>query len=235
VVNQLKQEDGTYNIGKRLHDLRNLMGLTQAEVAAGTGTATEKPMDAGVISRYENGTTIPGWRAIERILAAMGQIPCGLFSDVCKANDRCPADDTFRMDYYARPPMSPGDLRPTEVLTVPKHAPLMRILQMVPADDRYVITRAVSDMMIPFWNPGDMVVVDRTLEPKIGRVIVGFYEDEPLAGRLIKHNKNLFIAFSNLHYSPMPYNKRQWAHHGTVIYAFRDLLTRFVGMERRMT
>lgn len=225
MVIQLK--NGTYNIGKRLHNLRNLMGMTQAEVAAGTRTDTEKPMDAGIISKYEGGGTIPGWRAIERILAALGQTPCALFPDECRAEYADDNGGTFTVDYFTSVPNSGKDMAPIKALTFKSDSEMTRMLHIVPESGRYNIVHATTDLMIPHWYPGDFLFVDHSLEPKVDNVIVGFHRDTELrVGRLIRYQKALYISPSNRHYPMKRFERKHWSRGGTVVYVLRSLIGR---------
>jgi transcriptional regulator with XRE-family HTH domain len=97
------------HIGKRLRELRKKRGLSQGDIADGTG------MHKAYISRVENGHTVPSLAGIERLAAALGVPLHGVFREARPAKGKTRsaiADDPFlsRLSVYARR-MKAGDRR----------------------------------------------------------------------------------------------------------------------------
>jgi SOS-response transcriptional repressor LexA len=105
----------------------------------------------------------------------------------------------------------------------------VKTLHMPPESDRYIVKRAEQDAMIPDWYPGELLITDTKHEPKPGRVIAGFFDGEPMARRLVRDGKNLLIVASNRHYPPIPFDETKWDHQGVVVYAVRELGSRYSG------
>ena len=62
------------------------------------------------------------------------------------------------------------------------------------------------------WYPGDHLIIDKRLEPKVGRVVVGFLEGEPMARRLVRDKKSLLLIASDRHYPPIQFAEEKWQH-----------------------
>ena len=86
-------------------------------------------------------------------------------------------------------------------------------------------------IMIPDWYPGDHILIDTKHQPTAGRVIVGFFDEEPMARRLIRDGKNLLLVASNRHYPPIKWDQKKWIHVGIVAYCQRDMIKRYTGMQ----
>ena len=220
-VSQLTEERSAYDIGKRLANLRAMLGMTQAEVAAGTGTKTEKPMDAGVISRYESGTTIPGWRAIERVLAAMGRTPADLFRDLDTSET---SGDTFKLDYYTASDAE----KSTEVYYLRKQSPAVTVLGMKPIDHRYAIALTSTEQMYPTWAPGDMLIIDQKLKPAIDRIVIGLCDGLVAAGRVVERGDLKYLVPDNPAFPAHECSDVNYDHRGVVIHVIRNVLDRYV-------
>ena len=115
------------------------------------------------------------------------------------------------------------------ILDVHRDALFVRTLHMPPESDRYIAKRADQDAMIPDWYPGDLLITDTKYEAKAGRVIAGFYDGEPIARRLVRDGKKLLIVASNRNYPPIPFDEKKWNHQGVVVYAVRELSSRYTG------
>ena len=188
-------------------------------------------MDQSLLSKYEREDVSPSWLQIERLLEALGQSPCSLFPDECAAH--LGSDEGFfSVKYFSGKPSHPSGMD-TDTLTLRVHreAPFVKILHLPPISDRHMIVRAEEDTMIPDWYPGDVLVVDGKLEAKVGRVVVGFLDEEPMARRLVRDGKHLLLVASNRHYPPLEFDADQWQHMGVVVYAMRAMAKRYMGLE----
>ena len=87
------------------------------------------------------------------------------------------------------------------------------------------IHAAMKDVDLQY---GDMGIYHR-YQAKPGRVIAGFYDGEPMARRLVRDGKKLLIVASNRHYPPIPFEEDKWNHQGVVVYAVRELGSRYTG------
>jgi DNA polymerase V len=83
--------------------------------------------------------------------------------------------------------------------------------------------------MIPDWYPGDLMIIDRKLDAKAGRIVVGYLEGEPMARRLVRDGKSLLLVASNRNYPPIPFDAEEWIHVGVLLHAVRDLAKRYSG------
>jgi SOS-response transcriptional repressor LexA len=211
--------------GRRLRDLRESLDVTQAELADAA------QMDQSLLSKYEREDVSPSWLQIERLLEALGQSPCALFPDECAAHLESD-EGFFSVAYYTATPIDPqGVDTPTAVMKVHRQSPLVRVFRLPPISDRYLMGRADEDIMIPDWYPGDHLIIDKRLEPKVGRIVVGFLEGEPMARRLVRDKKSLLLIASNRNYPPIPFIEEKWHHVGVVVYAMRDMATRYTGAD----
>ena len=210
-------------LGRRIRELRESIEMTQGDLADAAG------MDQSLLSKYEREDVSPSWLQIERLLGAMGQSPCSLFADECSA--RMGDDDAyFSVRYFSGTPKGPdGMTTETTQLRVHRDAPFVKVLHMPPESDRYILKRADQDAMIPDWYPGDLLITDTKSKAKAGRVIAGFYDGEPMARRLVRDGKKLLIVSSNRNYPPIPFDEKKWDHQGVVVYAVRELSTRYTG------
>jgi transcriptional regulator with XRE-family HTH domain len=215
---------GEMGIGERLRRVRERAGMSQGDVAVASGVG------AAVISRYERDVMTPGWKQIEKILAACDATPCDLFEDYCVeyASDGSDAG-TFAVNYYDRRPHDPDHTPPDQIIRFRKNSPMVPLLGIAAADGRYAIIRAISDIMIPDIYPGDLMVSDTTLGAAGGRVVAGYIDGEPLTGRLVRHQGNAYIVPSNRRYPPVEYTEESWDHRGCIIFSLRDLTVRFMG------
>ena len=208
----------SWGIGQRLAEARAISSMSLADLRDATGISD------GLLSKYERGIVNPSWTQIERILSGLGQIPCVLFPDICRA--RGEKDDTFKVQYYEAVPQDEKHVEPPTLVEFRRHSPLIRLLGIGATDERYRIIRAKTDMMAPLWYPGDLLVFDNTLEPRVDRIIDGFYKGEPMVARLIRQKSKLYLAPSNRYYPMRPYNEKAWNHFGVLIYALRDMSVR---------
>ncbi len=122
-----------------------------------------------------------------------------------------------------------GYENPTAKLRVHRDSPMVRVFRMPPIANRYLLLRSDEDTMIPDWYPGDHLTVDTKLEAKVGRIVVGFLDDEPIARRLVRDKKDLLLIASNRNYPPVPFVEKSWVHIGVVVYAMRDMGKRYSG------
>ena len=214
--------DSTFEIGRRLRELRERCEMSQAELAQTSG------LGVGLISRYEREDVSPSWYQLERLLEGMGQEPCALFSDLCKLEGGGPKGEPFTVKWFDRPPSSPdGYDNPDETLTM-HYGPINRKLRMLPVDGRYTFMRAMADWMVPDWVPGDIVVCDCHLQPAPRRIIAGFHDGQGMVRRLVTHKKRKLLIASNRNYPPIEFNPKKWVHMGCIIHAFRDLTHDYV-------
>jgi transcriptional regulator with XRE-family HTH domain len=218
----METPEGTrfYDIGKRLRELRESLDLSQKEV----GDLLE--MRESAVSRIETGKVNPTWRTIERFLGAMDQDPCALFPDLCRANSTEP---TFRVAYHDRKPLDPTDAEPHEILDVPVHGPVGRLLGVPPIDDRFILARGNDDAMIPIYYPGDLLLIDSKRKAQPGKIIVGFHKGEGMVRRLVHEKKDLILTASNRRYPPQSFVWADWIHYGVLVWAFHATLSRYAG------
>ena len=211
--------------GKRLRELRESLDITQAELADAAS------MDQSLLSKYEREDVSPSWLQIERLLEALGQSPCALFPDECAAH--LGSDEGFfTVKYFSGMPDYPSGMdTETMSLRVHREAPFVRILHLPPISGRHIVARAEEDVMIPDWYPGDVLVIDTKLEAKVGRIVVGFLDEEPVARRLVRDGKHLLLVASNRHYPPVEYDTERWQHVGVIVYAMRAMAKRYMGLE----
>ena len=211
--------------GRRLRELRESLDITQAELANAAS------MDQSLLSKYEREDVSPSWLQIERLLDALGQSPCALFPDECAAHLGS-EEGFFTVRYFSGHPTDPSGMETeTATLRVHREAPFVKVLHLPPIADRHIIARAEEDVMIPDWYPGDVLVIDTKLEAKVGRVVVGFLDEEPIARRLVRDGKHLLLVASNRHYPPKEFDAEKWQHVGVVVYAFRAMVKRYMGLE----
>jgi SOS-response transcriptional repressor LexA len=211
-------------LGQRLKRLRESLEVGQGELAE------IAQMDQSLLSRYEREEVSPSWHQVERLLDALGQTPCALFPEC--ASEAEPEDNFFTIRYFSgKPKDRSGKDTPTAVLRVHNEAPFVKLLHLPPADDRFIVAKAEDDIMIPDWYPGDYLIIDSKKRAKAGSVVVGFLDDEPIARRLVRDGKTLLLVASNRHYSPIRFVEKKWHHVGAIVYTFRDMGKRFMGME----
>jgi SOS-response transcriptional repressor LexA len=203
--------------------LRESLEITQGDLADAAG------MDQSLLSKYEREDVSPSWLQIERLLEAMGQSPCSLFQEECATRMDDP-DQFFAVKYFSGTPKGPeGMASQTTDLQVHRDSLFVKALNMPPESGRYIAKRADQDAMIPDWYPGELLITDTKYEAKAGRVIAGFYDGEPMARRLVREGKMLLIVASNRNYPPIPFDPKRWNHQGVVVYAVRELSTRYMG------
>jgi len=199
------------------------MEITQGELADAAG------MDQSLLSKYEREDVSPSWLQIERLLDALGQSPCSLFQEEC-ASRSGDVEAYFSVRYFAGTPKDPaGMANETTDLQVHRDALFVKALHMPPESDRYIVKRADQDAMIPDWYPGDLLITDTKYKAKAGRVIAGSYDGEPMARRLVRDGKRILIVSSNRNYPPIPFEEKRWDHQGVVVYAVRELSSRYTG------
>ncbi|WP_416139619.1 LexA family protein [Halomonas sp. HK25] len=87
--------------------------------------------------------------------------------------------------------------------------------------------RAEGDSMLGDGiHHGDLLVVDRSLEPLPGRVIVIALEGEPTVKRLERRDGAVWLVASNPHFAPIPLAGRECEVWGVVTHVVHDLLGR---------
>ncbi|MFC2991137.1 LexA family protein [Halomonas tibetensis] len=87
--------------------------------------------------------------------------------------------------------------------------------------------RAEGDSMLGDGiHHGDLLVVDRSLEPLPGRVIVIALEGEPTVKRLEQHGAAVWLVASNPRFAPIPLAGRECEVWGVVTHVLHDLLGR---------
>lgn len=210
-------------LGRRLREVRESIEMTQGELADAAG------MDQSLLSKYEREDVSPSWLQIERLLDALGQAPCALFHEECESRSG-DANGYFSVWYFAGTPKSPeGMATETTDLQVHQDALFVKALHMPPESNRYIVKRADQDAMIPDWYPGDLLITDTKYKAKAGRIIAGFYDGEPMARRLVRDGKRTLLVASNRNYPPIPYDEKLWDHQGVVVYAVRELSSRYTG------
>ena len=211
-------------LGRRLKELRESLEVSQGELAEAAR------MDQSLLSRYEREEVSPSWLQVERLLEALGQSPCALFPEC--SSDSEPEENFFSIRYYSGKPKDvSGKDTPTSLLRIHKETLFVKLLHLPPIDDRFIVTKAEDDIMIPDWYPGDYVVIDTGTKAKAGHIVAGFLDGEPMGRRLVREGKNLILVASNRHYSPLRFVEEKWVHVGIIVYTFRDMGKRFSGME----
>jgi transcriptional regulator with XRE-family HTH domain len=215
----------SFTIGDRLRRVRELAGMSQNDVSVATGIAVS------LISRYERNIINPGWQQISKVLEATGMTPCDLFHDFCRENTD-ETRGTFEVGYYAQRPGDPCGGEPPAPMRFRKESPLIDLLSIAAVDGRYLIVHMVSDIMVPDAYPGDLTLVDTALGPASGRIIAGYLDGEPVAGRLVRHHGKMYVVPSNRRYPPVEYDAARWQHRGCIIYSMRDLTSRFMAGKR---
>ncbi|WP_346301296.1 translesion error-prone DNA polymerase V autoproteolytic subunit [Halomonas sp. BM-2019] len=87
--------------------------------------------------------------------------------------------------------------------------------------------RAEGDSMLGDGiHHGDLLVVDRSLEPLPGRVIVIALEGEPTVKRLERRGGAVWLVASNPRFAPIPLAGRECEVWGVVTHVVHDLLGR---------
>ena len=87
--------------------------------------------------------------------------------------------------------------------------------------------RAEGDSMLGDGiHHGDLLVVDRSLEPLPGRVIVIALEGEPTVQRLERRGSGVWLVASNPRFAPIPLAGRECEVWGVVTHVLHDLLGR---------
>ncbi|WP_254276692.1 LexA family transcriptional regulator [Halomonas sp. 3H] len=87
--------------------------------------------------------------------------------------------------------------------------------------------RAEGDSMVGDGiHDGDLLVVDRSLEPLPGRVIVIALEGEPTVKRLERRGGHVCLVASNPRFAPIPLAGRECEVWGVVTHVVHDLLGR---------
>jgi SOS-response transcriptional repressor LexA len=201
------------------------LDVTQADLADAA------QMDQSLLSKYEREDVSPSWLQIERLLEALGQSPCALFPDECAAHLGTD-EGFFNIAYFAARPMDPsGYETPTATLKVHRESPMVKVFRLPPISNRYILLRADDDTMIPDWYPGDHLVIDTKLEAKVGRIVAGFLDQEPMARRLVRDKKDLLLIASNRNYPPVPFSDKNWMHVGVVPQVVREMSKRYSGTE----
>jgi SOS-response transcriptional repressor LexA len=211
--------------GRRLRELRESLDVTQAELADAA------QMDQSLLSKYEREDVSPSWLQIERLLEALGQSPCALFPDECAAHLGT-GEGFFSMPYFSAPPHEPSGFEtPTATLKVHRESPTVKVFRLPPISNRYLLVRADDDIMIPDWYPGDHLMIDTKLDTKVGRIVVGYLDEEHMARRLVRDKKDLLLIASNRNYPPIPFSEKRWKHIGVAVQAIRDIEKRYSGTE----
>jgi len=211
--------------GRRLRELRESLDVTQAELADAA------QMDQSLLSKYEREDVSPSWLQIERLLEALGQSPCALFPDECAAHLGTD-EGFFSMAYFSAPPHEPSGFdTPTATLRVHRESPMVKVFRLPPISNRYLLVRAEDDTMIPDWYPGDHLMIDTKLDTKVGRIVVGYLDEEHVARRLVRDKKDLLLIASNRNYPPVPFSEKKWQHVGVAVQAIRDMEKRYSGTE----
>lgn len=130
----------------------------------------------------------PSWLQVERLLDALGQAPCALFPECSSEAD--PEDNFFNVRYFSGKPKDPSAQdTPTSTLRIHKESMFVKLLHLPPANDRYIVAKAEDDIMIPDWYPGDYILIDTKKKQKVGSIVVGFLDEEPMARRLVRDGK----------------------------------------------
>lgn len=211
--------------GRRLRELRESLDITQAELADAAS------MDQSLLSKYEREDVSPSWLQVERLLDALGQSPLALFPDECAAHLGSEAA-FFSIRYFSGTPKDPSGLStPTAVMRVHREAPFVKVYHLPPVDDRYILLRADEEVMIPDWYPGDYLVIDTKHEPRAGRVVTGYLDQEPMARRLVRDGKSMLLVASNRNYPPVRWEESRWVHVGIIVYVMRDMMKRYSGTD----
>ena len=211
--------------GRRLRELRESLDVTQAELADAA------QMDQSLLSKYEREDVSPSWLQIERLLEALGQSPCALFPDECAAHLGTD-DGFFSMAYFSAGPQEPSGFdTPTANLRVHRESILVKVFRLPPISNRYLLVRADDDIMIPDWYPGDHLLIDTKLEAKVGRIVVGYLDEEPMSRRLVRDRKDLLLIASNRNYPPVQFSESRWTHVGVSVQVIRDLAKRYSGAD----
>jgi transcriptional regulator with XRE-family HTH domain len=140
-------------LGRHLKELRESLEVSQGELAE------IAQMDQSLLSRYEREEVSPSWLQVERLLEALGQSPCALFPEC--SSELEPEENFFSIRYYSGKPKDvSGKDTPTSLLRIHRESLFVKLLHLPPIDDRFIVTRAEDDIMIPDWYPGDYVVID---------------------------------------------------------------------------
>ena len=67
----------------------------------------------------------------------------------------------FTMSYFSAKPKDPSGIdNPTATLKVHRESPLVKVFRLPTISNRFILTRADEDMMIPDWYPGDHLIID---------------------------------------------------------------------------
>ncbi|UYG08364.1 LexA family protein [Halomonas sp. M4R1S46] len=84
--------------------------------------------------------------------------------------------------------------------------------------------RAEGDSMLGDGiHDGDLLVVDRSLEPLPGRVVIIAVDGEPTVKRLTRHAGRTFLEASNPRFAPMPLEGRECQVWGVVTHVLHAL------------
>jgi len=209
------------SIGTRIKVLRERREVSQAELCQ------RIDMGQSQLSRYERGEASPTWDQVARILIGLESNGHDLFIDQhIEARD---TDNTFRVAYWERPPANFEDRKsPTRVLEFKINGPIVQMVGLVPVDDRYAGCKIQADWMVPDFYPGDYILVDTKMTPAPRRVIVGFYEGDPLIRRLVKHGRHQLLIAANRTYPPMLFDPDEWQHYGVVINTTHNMLRPYI-------
>lgn len=133
----------TVEIGRRVRELRQRRGLTQAKLARGAG------LNQGFISEIERGHRSPSHASLHALASALKVAPAALLSSRYRPLNELPVYDAIPSD--GRPGGSPV----VETYPVPTH--LWR-------EDRYVL-RVTADSFEPTLKPDDLVLMQ--LRPSV--------------------------------------------------------------------
>lgn len=89
---------------------------------------------------------------------------------------------------------------------------------------RFILNKAATylplapDNGIETISVGDVLIVDRSLKPKPGRVILAEIDGQYCLRRLLKHGNTLFLSDDRGLVPPQPVSEHEY-YHGTVTYS----------------
>jgi len=185
-------------LGAVLRRLRKERDLNQVDVAQRIGT------DSGNISRYETDKQKPSAEMLARMAAVLGTSVSSIFRMAEKLQGQ-PLNDLegyvliprLNLPVTAGPGVTPGTVEVQDALAFQKSWLQKKCLDA----DRLEIYNATGQSMVPFINPGDVLLVDRAAPASRDEEVWVLYQDAPLGVRVkrlvYRENGDLIIRSDN--------------------------------------
>lgn len=174
--------------GLALKELRTSRGVSQEELAA------ESDLDRTYISMLERGIKNPTLQTIQKISNTL-KVPADFLVSrslqLNKVTKKVSSDielPLFGTAISCGKPVGHDH-------TIEKELSLEKLVMKNPAQTFFV--RSVGDSMNPVIMNGDYLVIDKTLTPKVGQIVLAQIENEFTIKRYFKQSKKMLLKADN--------------------------------------